>query len=112
MGRLTTVKRPIHCHAEMTDTETARRAEQVGQPARAGQRVGFIGLGTMGMPMAKNVLRGGYALTAYDVRSEAVTALVQAGAQGAASAREAAAGADVVITMLPDSPDVRGAVLG
>jgi 4-hydroxybutyrate dehydrogenase / sulfolactaldehyde 3-reductase len=90
----------------------ARAAHAAHTESSAGERVAFIGLGTMGMPMAKNVLQGGYALTAYDVRAEAVSVLVEAGARGAGSAREAAEGADVVITMLPDSPDVRVAVLG
>jgi 4-hydroxybutyrate dehydrogenase / sulfolactaldehyde 3-reductase len=78
----------------------------------AQRRVGFIGLGTMGMPMARNVLRGGFPLTVCDVRPEPVAELVQEGAQSAASPREAAEWADVVITMVPDSPDVRQVVFG
>jgi 4-hydroxybutyrate dehydrogenase/sulfolactaldehyde 3-reductase len=75
-------------------------------------RVGFVGLGTMGLPMAKRVVGGGFPLAAYDVRAEPVDALVQLGARAATSPREAGDGADVVITMLPDSPDVERAVLG
>jgi 3-hydroxyisobutyrate dehydrogenase len=86
-------------------------AAQAQEEQANGWRVGFVGLGTMGAPMAKNVARGGYALTVYDVRPDAVAALTKAGARGAGSAREAAAEADAVITMLPDSPDVRRAVL-
>lgn len=74
--------------------------------------VGFIGLGTMGGPMARNVLRGGYAMTVHDINAKAVERLVQAGATAAGSPREVAAASDVVITMLPDAPDVERAVLG
>ena len=74
--------------------------------------VGFIGLGTMGGPMARNVLKGGHALTVFDLNPAAVEALVAAGARAAATPREAAEGAEVVITMLPDAPDVEAAALG
>lgn len=75
-------------------------------------RVGFIGLGTMGAPMARNVMKGGHAVTAYDVNAQAMQALAADGAALARSPREAATGQDVVITMLPDGPDVEGAALG
>jgi 4-hydroxybutyrate dehydrogenase/sulfolactaldehyde 3-reductase len=71
--------------------------------------VGFIGLGTMGGPMARNVLKGGHALTVHDISEKAVAGLVAAGATAAASAREVAAASDVVITSLPDAPDVEAA---
>jgi len=74
--------------------------------------VGFVGLGTMGKPMAHNVRRLDFPLTVYDVRPEPVAELVAAGARAAGSPREAALDADIVITMLPDSSDVRAAVLG
>ena len=74
--------------------------------------IGFIGLGTMGGPMARNVLKGGYRMTVYDISPKAVERLVQAGAAAAGSPREVAAASDVVITMLPDAPDVERAVLG
>lgn len=67
---------------------------------------GFIGLGTMGAPMARNILKKGHALVVFDVAPAPVAALVAAGAQAAASPREVAERADVVITMLPDAPDV------
>jgi len=76
------------------------------------KRIGFIGLGIMGAPMARNLLKAGYALAVHDIVSEKVRALADAGAQAAGSAREAAARSDVVITMLPNSPEVRQAVLG
>jgi len=74
--------------------------------------IGFVGLGTMGGPMARNVLKGGYPMTAYDISPTAVGALVQAGVKAAACPREVGAASDVVITMLPDAPEVEQAVLG
>jgi 3-hydroxyisobutyrate dehydrogenase-like beta-hydroxyacid dehydrogenase len=74
--------------------------------------VGFIGLGVMGAPMARNVLKKGHALTVLDVNQAAVQALVEAGARAAASPREVAAASEVVITMLPDAPDVERVALG
>lgn len=75
-------------------------------------KIGFIGLGIMGRPMAKNLVKAGYDLTVYDVLSEPVEDLVAAGARAASSSREAAAAGEVVITMLPNSPHVKAAVLG
>lgn len=68
--------------------------------------VGFIGLGTMGGPMARNIVKKGNALTVFDVNPKAVAALVADGARAAACPREVAAASEVVITMLPDAPDV------
>ncbi|MGB9859601.1 MAG: 3-hydroxyisobutyrate dehydrogenase [Moorellaceae bacterium] len=64
-------------------------------------RVGFIGLGNMGRPMARNILRRGYPLAVYDVLPEAVAELVKEGAAEAASPAALAAQVDMVITMLP-----------
>ena len=75
-------------------------------------RIAFIGLGTMGRPMSKNLLKAGHRLWACDVAPAAVQALVEAGATAGATPREAAAQAEVVITMLPDSPDVERVLLG
>jgi len=66
------------------------------------RRIGFIGLGRMGAPMVRRLVASGYAVTAYDVREEAVGAARRAGAGAAESAAGVAAGADAVITMLPD----------
>lgn len=74
--------------------------------------VGFIGLGTMGAPMARNVIKKGHRLVVFDVHAAAVDALVAAGAQAAATPREVAAASEVVITMLPDAPDVERVALG
>jgi len=75
-------------------------------------KIGFVGLGIMGRPMALNLIKAGHALKVFDVVPERMTALVQAGATAAASAREAAADCEMVITMLPNSPEVRAAVCG
>ena len=74
--------------------------------------VGFIGLGTMGAPMARNVMKGGHSLTVFDVNRAACDALAAAGAKVAATPKEVAAASDVVITMVPDAPDVEKVALG
>ncbi len=74
--------------------------------------VGFIGLGTMGREMAANLLRAGHAVRAYDVVPAAVDALAAQGAIPAASVAEAAEDADIVVTMLPDTPQVEEVVYG
>ncbi len=76
------------------------------------QTVGFIGLGTMGREMARNLLQAGHTVHAYDLVADAVAQAVAAGAVPARSVAEAAAGADMVVTMLPDTPDVENVVLG
>lgn len=76
------------------------------------KKIGFIGLGIMGKPMAKNLLKAGYALTVYDIVSERVENLLEAGAKAGTSSRDVAEKSDVVITMLPNSPEVKQAVLG
>ena len=75
-------------------------------------KIGFIGLGIMGKPMAKNLLKAGYALTVYNRSPEPVTELVAAGVQAASSPKEVAEKSEVVITMLPDSPQVEEIILG
>jgi 2-hydroxy-3-oxopropionate reductase len=76
------------------------------------QTVGFIGLGTMGREMARNLLQAGHTVRSYDVVADAVSQAVAAGAVATSSIAEAAEGADMVITMLPDTPDVERVVLG
>lgn len=75
-------------------------------------KVGFIGLGIMGAPMAENLVRAGFEVTGYNRSRPAVDRLVAAGGNGAGSVAEAVRDADVVVTMLPDSPDVRAVVMG
>jgi 3-hydroxyisobutyrate dehydrogenase len=75
-------------------------------------KVAFIGLGHMGEPMARNLLKAGHSLAVFDLLRRNVDTLVAAGAAAAASARQAAAEADWVLSMLPSSPNVRSAYLG
>ena len=74
--------------------------------------IGFIGLGVLGAPMAENLVRAGFDVTGYTRRPEGTGRLVTAGGRRADSVAGAARGADAVITMLPDSPDVEQVVLG
>jgi 2-hydroxy-3-oxopropionate reductase len=76
------------------------------------QKVAFIGLGAMGGPMAKNLAKKGFPLVVFDIVAERVGMIKAAGAETAASCREAAERCPVVITMLPASAHVREAVLG
>ncbi len=75
-------------------------------------KIGFIGLGIMGKPMAKNLLQAGYKVVCFDLNQESVAEVVKAGATSAASSAEVAAQVELVITMLPNSPHVKSAVLG
>ncbi len=75
-------------------------------------KIAFIGLGNMGGPMARNLVKAGHALTVFDVVKRNVDALTALGAGAAGSAREAAARVELVITMLPSSPHVRTVYLG
>ena len=68
--------------------------------------IGFIGLGIMGKPMARNLLKAGFPLVVHNRSRTAVDELSKEGAQPAASSKEVAATSEVIITMLPDSPDV------
>src|SRR2546422_7672881 len=76
------------------------------------QVIGFIGLGIMGRPMAKNLLKAGYPLVVHSRSRGPVDELVQAGAKAATSPRDVAAQCEVLITMLPSSPDVELVALG
>jgi 2-hydroxy-3-oxopropionate reductase len=76
------------------------------------ERVGFIGLGIMGMPMARNLMEAGYELVLHNRSPEKAEELGKEGATVAATPREVAEKSDVVITMLPDSPQVREVVAG
>ena len=73
--------------------------------------IGFIGLGIMGRPMARNLIKAGYALTVYDKYAKPDD-LVALGARAGTSNKDVAAQSDVIITMLPNSPHVKEAVLG
>ncbi len=75
-------------------------------------RIGFVGLGIMGKPMAKNLLKAGYSLTVYDIVGESMEEVVTEGAAPASSSKEVAAVSGKIITMLPDSADSEAAILG
>jgi 2-hydroxy-3-oxopropionate reductase len=76
------------------------------------QVIGFIGLGIMGRPMARNLLKAGYSLIVHSRSRGPVDEIVKAGATAVASPRDVAAQCDVLITMLPNSPDVEQVALG
>jgi 2-hydroxy-3-oxopropionate reductase len=76
------------------------------------ERVGFVGLGIMGAPMAANLLAAGFPLVVHNRSRGAVDALVADGAQAADGPAALAGEVDIVVTMLPDSPDVEAVVLG
>jgi 2-hydroxy-3-oxopropionate reductase len=75
-------------------------------------KIGFIGLGIMGKPMAKNLLKAGYKLVVLDINPVPVAELVMLGAEKAATPLEVAANAECIITMLPNSPQVKEVVTG
>lgn len=77
-----------------------------------GKKIGFIGLGIMGKPMAKNLIKAGYELVVYDINKEAVREVVSAGAQKGASSKDVASRTDIILTMLPNSPHVKEVILG
>ncbi|CAB3737159.1 2-(hydroxymethyl)glutarate dehydrogenase [Achromobacter denitrificans] len=74
--------------------------------------IAFIGLGAMGLPMARNLVKGGFAVTGFDLDANALDSLEQAGGKRAASARAAAEGAGLVIAMLPTAAHIRAALEG
>ncbi|QEN09185.1 2-hydroxy-3-oxopropionate reductase [Oceanispirochaeta crateris] len=74
--------------------------------------IGFIGLGIMGKPMAKNLINAGYSLTVNDLNQNSVDELVSFGANALSTPKEVAAVSDIIITMLPNSPHVKEVVIG
>lgn len=75
-------------------------------------KIGFVGLGIMGKPMAKNLMKAGHTVVVYDIVKENVEALVREGATKGESARDVAKQCKTIITVLPNSPHVKSAVLG
>ena len=75
-------------------------------------KIGFIGLGIMGKPMAKNLMKAGHELVVYDVIAANVDNVVAAGAQAGASSKDVAEQCSFIITMLPNSPHVKTVVMG
>lgn len=76
------------------------------------KKIGFIGLGIMGKPMSKNLLKAGYDLVVYDLNEANVQEVVEAGAEAGTSPQDVASKTEVIITMLPNSPEVKEVVLG
>jgi 2-hydroxy-3-oxopropionate reductase len=76
------------------------------------KKIGFIGLGIMGKPMALNLLKAGYSVTVYDIVPERIKEVVAAGAKAGSSSKDVAEKNEIIITMLPNSPEVKEAVLG
>ena len=74
-------------------------------------RIGFVGLGIMGKPMAKNLLKASHALVVYDIMPAGMDEVVAAGAEKGSSPKDVASRTDLVITMVPDGPEVEQAVL-
>ena len=75
-------------------------------------KIGFIGLGIMGKPMAKNLLKAGFEVVAYTHKQATIDELVSCGAEAGTSGADLAARCDAIVTMLPNSPNVRDVVLG
>lgn len=73
-------------------------------------KVGFVGLGIMGKPMAKNVIKNGYEVICFDFNQDSVAEIVAAGGQAGESGKDVAEKTEVVITMLPNSPNVEAAL--
>lgn len=76
------------------------------------ETIGFIGLGIMGKPMALNLVKAGFSVIVHNRTPEVMDELVGAGAKAAHSAKEVAEGSDIIVTMLPDSPQVEEVALG
>jgi 2-hydroxy-3-oxopropionate reductase len=76
------------------------------------KKIGFIGLGVMGKPMSKNLIKAGYPLMVYDINPLSVQDLVSAGAEPGISPRRVGENCDVIITMLPNSPQVEEVITG
>ncbi len=76
------------------------------------EKIGFIGLGIMGKPMAKNLLKAGYPLVVYDINADAVREISELGAEAVSCSKEVAQKSEIIIAMLPNSPHVKEAVLG
>ncbi|AYM01703.1 2-hydroxy-3-oxopropionate reductase [Levilactobacillus yiduensis] len=73
-------------------------------------KLGFVGLGIMGKPMAKNLVKAGHDLTVFDFKDEAVNELVELGATAATDGKSVAENSDVIFTMVPNSPNVEAAL--
>jgi 2-hydroxy-3-oxopropionate reductase len=75
-------------------------------------KIGFVGLGIMGRPMAKNLLKAGHKVTVYDIMPAGMDDVAAAGAEKGSSPKDVASRTDIIITMVPDGPEVEQAILG
>ena len=75
------------------------------------KKIGFIGVGIMGKPMAKNLINAGYDMIAYDIIEKALNEIVEYGADKGTSPKNVAENSDVIFTMLPNSPQVKDCLL-
>ncbi len=80
--------------------------------SNANEKIGFVGLGMMGLPMVRNLLDDGYAVAVFDLDTTPIETAIQFGASAATSAADTAAQANIVITMVPDSEHVEGVIAG
>ena len=90
----------------------AAAANEESKTGEIGMKLGFIGTGNMGNPMAANLIRAGHQLTVHDLRREAATNLLEMGAEWADSPKEAVPGNDAVLTSLPVPRDVEAVIVG
>lgn len=96
----------MHFHRTILNNHIFKKTQKLDM-----DKIGFIGLGIMGKPMAHHLLKAGYSLAVLE-RNEASSELVSTGAESFKTSKEVAQYADIVITMLPDSPQVEEVVLG
>lgn len=99
-------------HDPAAASATRRHARKEDNEMNTKPSLGLIGLGVMGRPMGRNLLRAGYRLTVHDVERTAVDALVAEGAMAETTPERVAAATDILVTMLPDSPQVLEVYLG
>src|SRR3954464_4126546 len=102
---------PLHIPDQIQDRVSPKNALG-GSMARQRERIGFIGLGSMGRPMATSLVRAGFDVAAFDTDPAHIAVLVERGATSASDLAALISAADVVITMLPNTPDVAGVVSG
>src|SRR5208283_3794551 len=92
--------------------DSSKHMRTRGGRTTVSKKIGFIGLGVMGRPMSRNLLKAGKKLLVYDIFPAGVKELAAAGATPCSSAKDVAERSDIIVTMLPDGPDVEKAVLG
>ncbi|HET7560399.1 MAG TPA: NAD(P)-dependent oxidoreductase [Limnochordia bacterium] len=104
--------RPIARDRARQGRKQVRRQSELGGARMSNERLGFVGLGTMGRPMCTNLLAAGFEVSVYARREEQMRPLQALGARPLASPKAVAEAADVIITIVGDSPDVEAVVTG